>query len=482
MSRRSILSLVLFLGCACFLNLAAAQVSAAPAGPLTCHKVVCPQPTSSCQVLEAQGCLHGGGPPRCPAIVNVADGTSCSDGKVCTNNDVCSAGACGGSAVVCSTPGDICTEATGCVTPCGPGGCVINAVGGFSNPTLTVPAGALSSPVVITMFDQGGDPNDATVFHVYSFAPAGTQFAIPATVDLPAPPLTAGQVALIEVSDDGTTWTAIATTASNGRVTGPIAHFSKCRTRAAVQGPGGGDLIVTDMVDYQDLAKTKSDPNNGLVIPPQNEAGACYPGDPLSRDYFGLCFKMKNPTTQTFTSSCPTPLPNPLPGGCHLVHVIPWQCYTASRDFPAPFDPANPSAFEGQHCDNTGLLIPCAETIYTMDQFLPAGGLAPGAEIWVDLSFYGGTNPPPPTPANGVFPYSCMGSSFVGIDLIFREPTPTDRQGGIRSAKDGPFVEVSPGVRLTWEQLVAPQPANYPSLRFTPAGTAIKHWLIDARF
>jgi hypothetical protein len=252
------------------------------------------------------------------------------------------------------------------------------------------------------------------------------------------------------------------------------------------------------MVDYQDLAKTKSpSPNDptlnplllspGLVIPPPGEAGSCYPGAPFSRDLFGLCFKMKNPTTQTFTSSCPTPLPNPLPGGCHLMHVIPWQCYTASRDFPAPFDPANPSVFEGQHCDNTGLLIPCPETIYTMDQFLPAGGLAPGAELWVDLSFAGGTNPPPPTPANGVSPYSCLGSSFVGIDLIFREPTPTDTQGGMRSAKDGPFVEVSPGVRLTWEQLVSPQPANYPSLRFTqptpdtPA-RAIKHWLIDARF
>src|SRR5438552_5614711 len=82
MSRRSIFSFLLFLACACFLNLAAAQFSAAaPSGPLTCHKAVCAQPTSSCQVLESQSCIHGGGPPRCPAIVNAADGTSCSHGQ-----------------------------------------------------------------------------------------------------------------------------------------------------------------------------------------------------------------------------------------------------------------------------------------------------------------------------------------------------------------------------------------------------------------
>src|SRR5438477_895626 len=289
MSRRSIFSFLLFLACACFLNLASAQVSTAPAGPLTCHKQVCAQPTSSCQVLESPGCVHGGGPPHCPAILNVADGTSCSDGKVCTNNDVCSAGVCGGTPVVCSTPGDICTEATGCVTPCGPAGCVINAVGGFSNPTLTVPPGALSSPVVITMFDQTGDPSDASVFHVYSFAPAGTQFATPATVDLPAPPLSADQVALIEVSDDSVAWTAIATTVNGARVSGPIAHFSKCRTRAAVQGPGGGSLDIVDMVGYQEAIVSLIPPIISLN-PTTREPGSCRVG--LNPDIFGLCFKM----------------------------------------------------------------------------------------------------------------------------------------------------------------------------------------------
>src|SRR5438477_287796 len=146
----------------------------------------------------------------------------------------------------------------------------------------TVPPGALSSPVIITMFDQTGDPNDASVFHVYSFAPAGTQFIIPATVDLPSPPLTADQVALIEVSDDGVVWTAIATTPNGTRVSGPIAHFSKCRTRAAIKGPGGGDLNILDLVGRSAIAS---------LIPPAGEAGTC---NPVGN---GFCFKMKNPDT-----------------------------------------------------------------------------------------------------------------------------------------------------------------------------------------
>jgi hypothetical protein len=117
-----------------------------------------------------------------------------------------------------------------------------------------------------------------------------------------------------------------------------------------------------------------------------------------------------------------------------------------------------------------------------MDQFLqtlPNQKLLTGQDLWVDFNF---TGPSARVSSNGVSPFSCFGSSLMGFDLIFREPTPADPQGGIRSAKDGPFIEVSPGQFRTWEQLVTPQPANYPSLRFTPAGTAIKHWLMDERF
>src|SRR5438874_8584566 len=273
MSHRSIFAILLSIVAAFFLHSAGAQISAAPAGPLTCHKEVCALPTSSCQVLEQQGCVKGGGPPRCPAIVNVADGASCSDGNSCTTSDVCSAGVCGGTPVVCSSPTDTCSLSSGCATRCDSTGCTVAAAGGYLNPTLTIPAGALASPVNISMVDQGGDPNDSTVFHVYSFAPTGTTFITSATVDLPAPPLAAGQVALIEVSDDSVTWTAIATTASNGRVSGPIAHFSHCRTRAAVQGPGGGSLNIVDMVGYQEAITLAG------LIPPPGETGSCYSGD-----------------------------------------------------------------------------------------------------------------------------------------------------------------------------------------------------------
>ena len=385
------------------------------------------------------------------------------------------------------------------------------AAGGYLNPTLTVPPGALASPVNISMVDQGGDPNDSSVFHVYSFAPNGTTFSPPATVDLPAPPLSAGQVALIEVSDDSVTWTAVATTANNGRVSGPIAHFSHCRTRAAIQSGGGGNLNILDMVGYQEAIVS--------LIPPAGEAGSCNSGD-----IFGLCFQIENPDPiNKFTSVCPTPTPIPPPGGCHLLHVIPWQCELANRTLP-PFDPANPTAYEGQHCDRAGgFLIPCPEAIYTMDQFLPAGGLGPKEKLWVDLNFL--VNPPPP--ANGVQPYSCIASSgfFIGFDVLFREPSGSDWQAGIRSAKLGPFIDVPmgtkvflpPGVggcsptppattcpvtcnsttcQVEWEWLVN-QPANYPTLRcerpgtpntlincsqYLPGDIADKNWFIDSAF
>jgi hypothetical protein len=199
------------------------------------------------------------------------------------------------------------------------------------------------------------------------------------------------------------------------------------------------------------------------------------------------------------------------------MHVIPWQCYTAYRNYPSPFDPSNPGIFEGQHCDITGLLLPCADSVYNLDNFLPPGGLPAQQEIWVDLNFFVNT---PPT-ANGILPYSCFGSSFIGVDLLFREPSGTcapgakcDWQAGMRSAKDGPHIAVPAGTHAylpagvggctpapgattcpitcnpvppattcnaEWDWL-ANHPGNYPTLRFTPGGAAIKNWLNDARF
>ena len=103
---------------------------------------------------------------------------------------------------------------------------------------------------------------------------------------------------MIEVSDDGVTWTPIATTLSNGRVTGPISHFSKCRTRETIVGEG--DLIILDIVDYQDLVQIKG--TSGLTISGCGQS---------SGDFYGVCVLVKNPTGVLKNSSCPTPTPTP---------------------------------------------------------------------------------------------------------------------------------------------------------------------------
>jgi hypothetical protein len=502
MSPRFLIRLFVVLACASLLGPAHAQeAQARPGGPLVCHKEVCPLPTSSCQVREADRCLHGGGPPRCPAIVNVVDGTACNDGSICTAGDACRTGVCVGVAVTCSSTSDVCTPSTGCATACGPAGCVVAAAGGYLNPTLTIPAGALSAPVSINMTDLGPDVTNASVYRRYNFAPSGTTFAIPATVDLPAPPLIAGQTAVIEVSNDGTNWQAVATTLNAGRVSGPITHFSQCRTRATV-APAAVGLLILDAVSYQDVA-TPSRPT-GLVIPPSGESGSCYSGD-----FHGTCIKLSNPTNATITSSCPVPTPSPAPPGCQQLRVVPWQCYAALRNFPAPFDPGNPTLYEGQRCDRAGgFLISCPQTVYNLEQLAPSG-IPANTDLWVDLNFR--TLPP----AGGANPLACFGSTFVGFDLLFREPSGScpagggscDWQAGIRSAKLGPFISVSMGTPLylppgqggcpaggatcvtscgaatcqvEWEWLVN-RPANYPTLRFTPSGTAIKNWLLDTR-
>ena len=143
----------------------------------------------------------------------------------------------------------------------------------------------------------------------------------------------------------------------------------------------------------------------------------------------------------------------------------------------------------------------------------------------MDLNFFVNS----PVPANGINPYSCFGDAFIGFDLLFREPTGScapgatcDWQGGIRSAKEGPSVEVPNGTNIwvpagvfgcspvapattcqltctaatctaKWEWLVNHE-ANYPKLhcqrgstaidcaQFLPGDVAIKNWLNDARF
>src|SRR5262249_22073587 len=61
------------------------------------NSVTCTQPTAQCQV--AGTCNPGTG--LCSPITMAADGTPCNDGLQCTFNGTCSAGACGGTVVVC---------------------------------------------------------------------------------------------------------------------------------------------------------------------------------------------------------------------------------------------------------------------------------------------------------------------------------------------------------------------------------------------
>jgi hypothetical protein len=348
--------------------------------------VQCPGSISSCMAATCQpntGC----------GFTNVANGTACNDGDACTTGSTCQTGVCGGgSPLTCGGPSQTCEPNSGsCVTQCGPGGCFVAGTG-VGSPTLTIPPNALNATVPITMVDLGGDPSDASVFHVYQLGPDGTTFATPATVDLPAPALAAGHTAVIEVTQ-GNGWVAIPTTLSGGRVSGPISHFSQCRTRDIA--PTLSDMFVEDMVQFQDFSE---------LDPVGLWPAGCAPGF----DSFGICVTVSNPTPFTKTTAQAT--------------VFGWQCYSRTL-----YTFVGPGGFEGTHCNFAGLVIPCGEA--TVNVPLPPGGLAPGATTTVRYNFLGDT------PLGSCFD----GSADVGIDFVFAEPS-AGAKTGQRSAKDGPFV------------------------------------------
>ena len=70
---------------------------------------VCRPSTGPCD--PAERC--DGSSDTCPADGLTADGTTCNDGDACTQNDVCQAGQCQGTAVTCAAP-DQCHEAGTC--------------------------------------------------------------------------------------------------------------------------------------------------------------------------------------------------------------------------------------------------------------------------------------------------------------------------------------------------------------------------------
>ena len=400
---------------------------AAKPGPLACHKQECAMP-GPCQVREAEKCVKG----QCPAIVNAPDGTSCNDANVCTQVDVCAAGACVGTTPqTCLNPTDTCSPQSGCATSCGPAGCTIE-VAAAGSPTLTVPAGALSGTVLIKMTDLGSDPTDPSVFHVYDLQPSGTTFASPAIVDLPAPALNVGESVVIEVND-GSGWVAVATTLNAGRVSGPIAHFSACRTRV-VAPTQQTSLDLVDMVDFQD------------VVSSNNLGGLVVPGCDATLSLHGVCFTVQNNTASAVSVV--------------EFRAAPWACGTEILNYPS-LGPPLPAGFEGEHCDASAgnFLFSCG---FIDERVNLPSPLAPGAQTVVQYDL-----------TAAIFAGGCSGW-LVGVDILLREPTTADPTGGIRSAKDGPSVLHPDGSRTAFQGI-------YPTLKFTPSGSPIKNFLNDAR-
>jgi hypothetical protein len=355
------------------------------------------------------------------------DGTACDDADACTTGNTCQTGSCdSGTPVACSSPTETCQDSSGCATTCGPAGC--QAVGaGVGTPTLTVPAGALNTDVPITIVDLGPDAADPSVLRVYDLGPDGLQFAIPATIDLPAPPPAPGKTTIIEVNS-GTGWVAIATTRNGDRVSGPIPHFSLCRARDGAATTAAG-LIMVDMVEFQDL--------DNLATPiPTSEC------DPEG-SFFGVCLRIRNP--------------GPTPVTTALATVFGWQCY--NRGFTT----------DGEVC-LPGLRVTCGTAPNV--ELIPPGGLAPGAEAWVKIKFISGAG-------STDLGFCFDGSAFVGIDVAFREPAPPPAApdpAAIRSARGGPQVEGPPG---TFNDYGGIYPLSKPS---TIPGTPVQDFLIDARF
>src|SRR5204863_6136828 len=125
----------------------------------------------------------------------------------------------------------------------------------------------------------------------------------------------------------------------------------------------------------------------------------------------GVCIQVVNSTGSPVTTAS--------------AGVVVWQCYmpysgvfTGSNDYPQPFNPSNPNAFEGQHCildPSIGAwVIACPIVQVDISNQFPAGGLQNNDSVWVDINFS----------TNGLL--GCTGSTFVGADVLFREPSQGD--------------------------------------------------------
>lgn len=422
------------------LSVATSVSAAKPERPLKCGKLLCDIPNpDACEVRISESCERGGGPPRCPLITLASEG-NCDDGDACTVNDSCAGSlGCTGEPVICESPTATCEPTTHCATTCDESGCIVAATGdGDEDAFLVVPTGALSAASRITMVDFGPnpDPENSAVFRVYDLSPDGTQFAEPAQLDLPAPPLEAGEQVIIEVTDanSATGWRAVPTTLVGDRVQGEIGHFSLCRTR--VLAPVlTSDVVMHDLVDFRDASSS--------LVPPVT----CTPSS-----LFGVCFAVKNPDTATATVTDDI-----------TVRVFPWQCTNVERN-----QTDSNGNFIGDRC--VGTVFPCRGPDFVeLIVPVPAAGLAPGGVVWGQFDFQ-----------SSVFFGSgsgCMDGSFdIGVDIILREPTATDETAGMRSAEVGPLVSDGSG-GSTQFQGIAPPPKQD-----SVTSQQVKDFLIGAQF
>jgi hypothetical protein len=199
---------------------------------------------------------------------------------------------------------------------------------------------------------------------------------------------------------------------------------------------------MVDMVEFQDTASP-----GGISFPPGCVPGTscCDPGFSLN----GVCLTFKNQTSSTVASA--------------KVTVSPWQCFNPIIPIISVYTDPVTGEYEGEHCNNTSLIIPCASA--DVDLTLPPGGLGPFAQTMAQIDF-----------ETNVTLRSCLLSTFIGVDVTFREPTASDQAAGMRSAKIGPFVVDPVTGNLTTFQGI--YPIYDPATKTNSAGRVIRDFLI----
>lgn len=145
---------------------------------------------------------------------------------------------------------------------------------------LNIPADALGTDTTITL--ALSPATDGSASEVFEFGPSGTKFSKPAMLEIAvdASKVVAGKTMTLALFENGK-WNPIAgSTYASGKVTGPVAHFSKftvifvdgnavltsaCESEIAAYSPCGGNIVGTwYFKDYCFKSKILgADPFNG---------------------------------------------------------------------------------------------------------------------------------------------------------------------------------------------------------------------------